>query len=121
MSDSPDPELVTVLKGLVGPIVAAAAGLLWRRAEEIRRGDKPSWRAWVLDAPSVVGIGLISGSIALWLGLPLLVAMGIACAIGHVGTQWLIAVLLPRLMDRWLPPKRDGGGGDDLPTPPGVP
>lgn len=103
MSDTSDPELMTVLKGLAGPVLSAAVGLAWRRAEEMRRGSPPSWRAWLFDIPSVIGIGIISGSIALWADLPLLVAMGVACALGHVGTQWLIGVLLPRLLERWLP------------------
>lgn len=98
-----DPDLGTIIKGLAGPVLSAAIGLLWRRAEEIRNGKEHSWRQWLLDVPSVVGIGIISGSIALWAGLPDLVAMGVACALGHVGTQWLLSVLLPRVMERWFP------------------
>lgn len=103
MSDTADPELVTIIKGLAGPVISAAVGLVWRRAEEIRDGKTASWRAWLLDVPSVIGIGIVSGSVALWLELPTLVAMGVACGIGHVGTQWLLRVLLPRLIDRYLP------------------
>lgn len=109
-ANGPDPELVTVIKGLAGPCISAAIGLIWRRTEEIRKGEAPTWRAWLLDVPSVIGIGIISGSIALWLDLPLLVAMGVACGIGHVGTEWLLRTLLPRALDKWFPPKNGDEG-----------
>lgn len=107
---NPDPELIAAFKGLAGPIISAAVGLIWRRAEEVRQGKRLTWRAWLLDIPSVIGIGIISGSIALWMDLPLLVAMGVACSLGHVGTEWLLRTLLPRAIDRWFPPK--GGEGN---------
>lgn len=105
MADASDPDLLTVIKGLAGPVLSASIGLVWRRAEEIRAGKPASWRAWALDVPSVIGIGIVSGSIALWADMPLLVAMGVACGIGHVGTEWLLRVLLPRLLARYLPAK----------------
>lgn len=117
MSNTNDPELLVVLKGLAGPVLSAAIGLVWRRAEEMRAGKQASWRAWLLDVPSVIGIGIISGSIALWADLPLLVAMGVACTIGHVGTQWLLSVLLPRLLARWLP----APAGPSVPVDPEAP
>lgn len=103
MSDTPEPELLVAVKGLLGPVISAALGLAWRRTAEIRRGDRITWRALVLDVPSVVGFGLLAGSLAMAMDLPLLVAMGLACALAHVGTEWLLAVAVPRLLDRLAP------------------
>lgn len=115
MNDTPEPELLVAIKGLLGPVLTAAIGVFWRRAEEARRARRFDWRRLLLDIPSVLGIGIISGSVALWMELPLLWAMGLACALGHVGTEWLLASLLPRLLDHWFPAKAADPDAPGLP------
>lgn len=106
MTDTPpEPELLVAIKGLVGPTLTAAIGVMWRRAEEARRAGRFDWSKLALDVPSVLGFGIIAGSLALWCGFGLLWAMGAACFAGHVGTEWMLAKVVPRLLDRWLPAK----------------
>ena len=113
MADAtPEIELVTALKATLGPAFSATMGFLWQQAEEIRNGGPFSWRIMLLSLPSNFGIGIIAGGLGLWLELPLLAAMGIACATGYLGTRWLTDILLPRLLNKWFPPKKEEENGD---------
>lgn len=89
-----------LLKGLVGPCASVALGVLWRRTEEVRSGKRWSWRACLLDGPSVIGLGIICDAAARWLGLGEEARLAASCAAGYLGTAFLIERVLPRVLNR---------------------
>lgn len=99
-TETPSPDLWLSLKGLLGPIATSLLGLIWRRADEVRQGKRLTWRAILLDLPSVVGIGVAAGAVVAWMGLPHEVALGLACIASHLGTDYLRERALPAVLRR---------------------
>ena len=100
MADVAPPDLWLTIKGLLGPIGTSLLGLIWRRADEVRQGKRLTWRAIVLDLPSVVGIGIAAGAVVAWIGLPQEVALGLACVASHLGTDVIREKALPLVLHR---------------------
>ena len=99
-ADTPPPDLWLTVKGLLGPVATSLLGLAWRRADEVRRGKRLTWRAVLLDLPSVLGIGIAAGAVVAWIGLPHEVALGLACVASHLGTDYIREKLLPAALRR---------------------
>jgi len=100
MSDASPPDLCLSIKALLGPIATSLLGLIWRRADEVRQGKRLTWRAILLDLPSVVGIGIAAGAVVAWIGLPHEVALGLACVASHLGTDYIREKALPIVLRR---------------------
>ncbi len=119
-----DGDLVAALKGLLGPVGAAVLGLLWGRAEDLKRGHaRPPLKIILLvDLPTAAGLGMTIGGISLWLGAPLVAVLALTAAGARLGTDWVLGVLLPRLLAKYLAPQGDPPAppapADPAPEPP---
>ena len=94
MADTPPPEFLMIAKGLIGPVLSAGAGLIVRWADDVRNGHRITWRRAIVEAPSVVGLGIMGGGLAAWWGLPPEGGWALAALLGHMGTQGVIDMLL---------------------------
>lgn len=108
MNDSAfDGGLLAALKGLAGPMIGTILGMAWGLADDVRAGRPFTRRVLLVNALTAGGLGVVVGGIGEWLGLPLLAVMALGAIFGKLGTDWLLLELLPRFVDRWLPPRKD--------------
>ena len=100
-----DGGLLAALKGLAGPMIGTVLGMAWGLAEEIKQGRPFTRRMLLVNALTAGGLGVVVAGFGEWLGLPLLAMMALGAIFGKLGTDWLLLELLPRFVDRWLPPR----------------
>lgn len=110
MNDSFDGGLVAAFKGLIGPMIGTVLGMAWGLADDVRAGRPFTRKMLLTNALTAGGLGVVVGGIGDWFGLPLLAVMALGAIFGKLGTDWLLLKLLPRFVDRWLPPRKDGEG-----------
>lgn len=99
MSDQiPDPpttsELAEIIRPLALTVTAAAAGIIWRWAEDAHQNKRFTWRLIVLDLASSIGIGMSAWGVAGWLDLPEAASVAIACGFGTLGRNGVIELIL---------------------------
>lgn len=83
-----------MIRPLAITIGAAAAGIVWRWAEDARHGNRFTWRRIALDLGSSIGIGLTAWSVASWLDLPEVASVAIACGLGTLGRNGVVELIL---------------------------
>lgn len=83
-----------MIRPLALTITAAAAGIIWRWAEDARQNKRFTWRRIALDLASSIGIGMSAWSVAGWLELPEVASVAIACGLGTLGRNGVIELIL---------------------------
>jgi hypothetical protein len=93
MADLP-PELAKAASGLIGPAIGAAAGALMRHSQLAQAGQRKFWSLHlVYEFPTVVGMSVIGGGLAQYLGLPELAAWSLCGVMSFYGPKAVDTVL----------------------------
>ena len=88
-----DHELSAAIKGLIGPVISAMVGVLMRHSQLVQQGRRRFWSpSLLLELPTVIGMGIVGGGLAVYLGAPQPVAWAISAIMGWLGPMALSGV-----------------------------
>ena len=101
MHEHVSPDLAKALAGLASSTVASAIGALMRHTHLAQAGHRRFWSLHlVFEVPTVIGMGVIGGGLARYLGLPEEASWAV-CAVlayyGPKGLDWGVAALGAKL------------------------